>query len=147
MKIAIGADHAGFLLKEQLKEKLKRDGHDVADHGTVSSDSVDYPDFAAKVANDVAAGSSERGVLVCSSGVGMSIAANKIHGIRAALGTHEEEVRLTRQHNDANVLTLGAKFTAAEEAGRLVEVFLTQEFEGGRHAQRVEKISKLEQHD
>lgn len=147
MKIAIGADHAGFLLKEQLKEKLIRDGHDVADYGTHSSDSVDYPDFAAKVANDVAAGSSQRGVLVCSSGVGMSIAANKVHGIRAALGTHEEEVRLTRQHNDANVLTLGAKFTPPDEAARLVDVFLTQEFEGGRHAQRVEKISKLEQHD
>jgi ribose 5-phosphate isomerase B len=147
MKIAIGADHAGFLLKEQLKEKLLRDGHDVADYGTHSSDSVDYPDFAAKVANDVAAGSSQRGVLVCSSGVGMSIAANKVHGIRAALGTHEEEVRLTRQHNDANVLTLGAKFTPPDEAARLVDVFLTQEFEGGRHAQRVEKISKLEQHD
>ncbi|MBI1787740.1 MAG: ribose 5-phosphate isomerase B [Acidobacteria bacterium] len=147
MKIALGADHAGFLLKERLKEKLRQSGHEVVDHGAHSEESVDYPDFAAAVARDVAGGASERGLLVCSSGVGMSIAANKVPGARAALGTSEEEVRLTRQHNDANVLTLGQKFTPPEVAERLVDIFLTTAFEGGRHSRRVAKIAELERND
>jgi ribose 5-phosphate isomerase B len=147
MNIAIGADHAGFLLKEELKKKLLDEGHKVTDYGTTSTESTDYPDYAEAVARDVAGGKSERGVLVCGSGVGMSIAANKVHGVRAALGTNEEEVKLTREHNDANVLTLGARFTDPQAAVRMVDVFLSSDFQGGRHARRVEKIAKLEEHD
>lgn len=144
MKIAIGADHAGFVLKEKIKEKLVRDGHEVEDVGTHSGESVDYPDFARQVASKVSAGEAERGILVCYTGVGMSIAANKVPGVRAALGVNPEEVQLTRRHNNANVLTLGAILTTPEEAASLVDAFLNTEFEGGRHARRVQKISDLE---
>lgn len=145
MKISIGADHAGFALKESLREMLTKEGHQVIDHGTNSSESVDYPDYAGAVARDVAGKQADRGVLVCHTGVGMSIAANKIHGIRAALGTNIEEVRLVRRHNDANVLTLGARFTTPDEAKDLVSEFLQVEFEAGRHARRTGKITALEQ--
>ena len=111
MKVALGADHAGFLLKEQIRANLEAQGVEVHDFGTASQESTDYPDYAAKVAREVAAGHFDRGILVCSTGVGMSIAANKVEGIRAALGVNVEEVALTRGHNDANVLTLGAKYT------------------------------------
>jgi RpiB/LacA/LacB family sugar-phosphate isomerase len=144
MKIAIAADHAGFSLKERLREDLAREGHEVIDYGTNSADSVDYPDYAAAVGREVAAGRADRGILVCYTGVGMSIAANKVPGVRAALGTNPEEVRLTRAHNDANVLTLGAKFIEEPEAKTLADVFLTTEFEGGRHARRVAKIAGIE---
>jgi ribose 5-phosphate isomerase B len=144
MKIAIGADHAGFLLKEALLGVLRQSGHQVVDHGTSGAESCDYPDFAAAVARDVASGRADRGILVCFTGVGMSIAANKVHGIRAALGTCPEEVELVRAHNDANILTLGAKFTKPEDAGVLVHKFLTTEFMGGRHARRVDKITAIE---
>ena len=144
MKIAIAADHAGFALKEKLRDYLRAAGHEVTDLGTASTESTDYPYYAAAVGHKVASGEAERGVLVCSSGVGMSIAANKIHGVRAALGTHAEEVALVRGHNDANVLTLGAKFTPEPEAKQLLDVFLGTSFEGGRHARRVNKITQLE---
>jgi len=144
MKIAIAADHAGFELKEKLRDHLRAAGHDVTDLGTTSTASTDYPDYAAAVGRQVTSGEAERGVLVCSSGVGMSIAANKIPGVRAALGTHAEEVALVRGHNDANVLTIGAKFTGEPEARELVDVFLQTQFEGGRHARRVGKIAELE---
>lgn len=144
MKIAIGADHAGFLLKDKLRDQLRAAGHEVLDLGTDSPESVDYPDFAAAVSHKVSSGAVDRGILVCSSGVGMSIAANKIAGIRAALGTHEEEVGYVRRHNDANILALGAKYTDEPTAERLTEVFLNTEFEGGRHARRVAKIAALE---
>jgi glycine hydroxymethyltransferase len=144
MKIAIGADHAGFVLKEELKRRLQEQGHAVTDRGTDSTDSCDYPDFAEAVARDVAEGRAGRGVLVCSTGVGMSIAANKISGVRAALATTEDEVRLTRSHNDANVLTLGARYLDAPAAGELVDAFLETEFEGGRHSRRLDKIAALE---
>src|SRR2546427_317743 len=144
MKISIGAAHAGFLLKERLRQKLIADGHQVADRGTDSEQSCDYPDFAAAVAHDVAGGLAERGVLICGSGVGMSIAANKISGVRAALGTSEEQVRLTRAHNDANVLALGARTLDPSDAKRMVDVFLQTKFEGGRHAKRVALIARLE---
>lgn len=144
MRIAIAADHAGFTLKERLKRRLAERGHQVVDHGTTSEDSVDYPDFAAAVSRDVAKGTSDRGLLMCGSGVGMTIAANKVLGIRAALATNPEEVRLSRAHNDANVLAVGARFCTEEEAQILVDVFLNTEFDGGRHAQRVEKIRQLE---
>src|SRR5580700_1058002 len=111
MRIAIGADHAGFTLKNDLRDALRTDGYEVADLGTDSTASTDYPDYALKVARLVAAGQADRGVLVCGTGIGMSIAANKVHGIRAALATNPEEVRLTRAHNDANIITIGARYT------------------------------------
>jgi ribose 5-phosphate isomerase B len=144
MKISIGADHAGFVLKERLRHKLMAEGHDVADRGTNSEESCDYPDFAAAVARDVSGGLSERGVLVCGSGVGMSIAANKVSGVRAAVGTSEEQVRQTREHNDANVLALGSRNVDAPQAERMVDAFLQAGFEGGRHAKRVALITRLE---
>ncbi|MDX2267939.1 MAG: ribose 5-phosphate isomerase B [Bryobacter sp.] len=145
MRIAIGSDHAGFLLKERLRDRLRAQGYEVEDVGTTSTDSVDYPDFAEKVSEAVVEGKAEKGILVCSSGVGMSIAANKINGIRAALGTSEEEVGYVRRHNDANILAIGAKYTEAEVAEKMSDVFLNTEFEGGRHARRVEKIRLLEE--
>lgn len=145
MKIAIGSDHAGFELKEQLRDTLRAAGYQVADLGTASTESTDYPDFAAAVARAVRDGQADKGILVCSSGVGMSIAANKIKGIRAALGTNPEEVSFVRRHNDANVLAIGAKYTGAALAGELVNIFLTTEFEGGRHQRRLDKIKVLEQ--
>ncbi len=145
MKIAVGADHAGFPLKEHLRERLTRKGHEVVDHGTHSLESCDYPDYAAAVARDVAAGRADRGLLVCSTGVGMSIAANKIRGVRAALGTSAEQVRLTRSHNNANVITLGARFMDEATAETLLDVFLKTPFDGGRHARRLAKIAALEE--
>jgi ribose 5-phosphate isomerase B len=145
MKIAIGSDHAGFALKERLRDKLRAEGHYVVDLGTSSTESTDYPDFAAAVGHAVRDGAAEKGVLVCSSGVGMSIAANKIKGIRAALGTHPDEVSYVRRHNDANILAIGQKYTEPAEAEVMVDVFLTTEFEGGRHQRRLDKIKALEQ--
>ncbi|MFN7924946.1 MAG: ribose 5-phosphate isomerase B [Bryobacteraceae bacterium] len=145
MKIAIGADHAGFTLKEQLRQWLAARGHEVMDCGTGNGESTDYPDYAALVARRVTEGAVDRGILVCSTGVGMSIAANKVPGIRAALAVNPEEVHLTRSHNDANVLALGARYTDSATAEQMVDVFLNTEFEGGRHARRVAKIARLEE--
>src|SRR5579862_5674957 len=144
MKIAIGADHAGFSLKEKLRQKLAQDGHEVVDFGTASDASCDYPDFAQPVARDVAQGRSDRGILVCSTGMGMAIAANKVDGVRAAPAQSDDEVRLTREHNDANVLTLGARYLDEAHAMELIHIFLDTEFSGGRHARRVAKIAQLE---
>ncbi len=144
MRIAIGADHGGYLLKEQLRDFLRSQGHEIFDAGTDGLASTDYPDYAEAVGKRVAGGSAERGILVCTTGVGMSIAANKVAGIRAALAMNEDAVRLTRAHNDANVLTIGAKYTDASAAGRLVEIFLGTPFEAGRHGRRVEKIGRIE---
>jgi ribose 5-phosphate isomerase B len=144
MKIAIGADHAGFSLKEKLRQKLAGEGHDVVDFGTVSTESCDYPDFAQKVGRDVAQGRSDRGILVCSTGIGMAMAANKIDGVRAAPAQNDDEVKFTREHNDANVLTLGAKYLDENRALDLIDIFLKTEFAGGRHARRVAKIAQLE---
>jgi len=145
MKIALGSDHAGFPLKQHLVDSLRRSGHQVTDVGTNSSESVDYPDYAAEVGKAVAAGDADYGILVCGSGVGMSIAANKIPGIRAVLGVQAEQVRLSRAHNNANVLALGNWVTAPPAAEQFVELFLNTEFEGGRHARRVAKIDALAQ--
>jgi ribose 5-phosphate isomerase B len=144
MKIAIGADHAGFALKENLRQKLLRDGHDVVDFGTNSAESCDYPDFAGAVAREVGGARCDRGILVCYTGIGMAIAANKVAGVRDAPAQCDEEVQLTRRHNDANVLTLGAHLLTGERAAELVDLFLGTEFEGGRHARRVAKIARLE---
>jgi ribose 5-phosphate isomerase B len=144
MKIAIAADHAGFALKNGLRDRLLAEGHDVKDFGADSAESTDYPDYAAKVAHAVAGGEFERGVLVCNTGVGMSIAANKVPGIRAALGVNEAEVRLTRSHNNANILTLGSTLVGQPTAERLAKIFLETGFDGGRHARRLAKIADLE---
>ena len=144
MKIAIGADHAGFSLKEKLRSQLAGEGHEVVDYGTNAEVSCDYPDFAQPVAREVAAGHSDRGILVCSTGIGMAIAANKVDGVRAAPAVNEDEVHLTREHNDANVLTIGAKYLDEEQAMRMVHIFLETAFAGGRHARRVAKIAQLE---
>jgi ribose 5-phosphate isomerase B len=144
MKIAIGADHAGYSLKEKLRHRLAGEGHEIVDYGPTSDTSCDYPDFAQPVARDVASGRSDRGILVCSTGIGMAIAANKVDGVRAAPAVNEDEVHLTREHNDANVLTIGAKYLDEQQALNLVHVFLDTQFAGGRHARRVAKIAQLE---
>src|SRR5581483_1897173 len=144
MKISLAADHAGFALKEQLRQRQTADGHEVMDYGTTSNESCDYPDFAQPVARDVAQGRSDRGILVCSTGIGMAMAANKVDGVRAAPAQSEDEVRMTREHNDCNVLTLGAKYLDEPHAMDLIHIFLGTEFAGGRHARRVAKIAQLE---
>jgi len=144
MRVAIGADHAGFSLKEEIKGLLAGLGIEVQDFGTGSDASVDYPDFAARVAHGVSDGTFERGILVCGTGIGMAMAANKIAGVRAAPVTGIEGARLSRQHNDANVLALGARLTATEFALDIVRTFLDTPFEGGRHQRRIDKISGLE---
>ncbi len=144
MKIAIGADHAGFALKDQVRDALRHAGYEVVDVGTDSPESTDYPDYAGAVAHDVVSGAADRGILVCSTGVGMSIAANKVDGIRAAIAFNVDEVRLTRAHNDANIITIGARYTGPDAANEMVRVFLETPFEGGRHARRVGKIAQLE---
>jgi ribose 5-phosphate isomerase B len=144
MRIALGADHAGYLLKDRLREALERWGHTVSDLGTNSADSVDYPDFARRVGTAVAAGEADRGVLVCGTGIGMAISANKVHGVRAACCNNQFNARLARAHNDANVFTVGAREVAPEHAEAILEVFLATEFEGGRHQRRIVKIHDLE---
>jgi ribose 5-phosphate isomerase B len=138
--IAIAADHAGFELKTALIQKLEEWGHIVLDLGTNGSESVDYPDFAAALATALAEGRAERGVLICGSGIGISIAANRHRHVRAALCHDERSARLARQHNDANVLALGARFTDPGAAALILEAFLGTPFEGGRHAGRVAKL-------
>jgi ribose 5-phosphate isomerase B len=143
-RIAIGADHAGFEDKERIKRQLEALGVEYEDVGTNSTESVDYPLYAQKVAEKVATGAVEQGILVCGSGNGMQMAANKVRGIRAALAWNEETARLARQHNDANVLSVPARMISPEEAEKVVKSFLEAEFEGGRHARRVDEISDLE---
>jgi ribose 5-phosphate isomerase B len=138
--LVIGADHAGFELKERLKKALDRLGIAYEDVGTHSSESVDYPDYARKVAEAVSRGEAERGLLVCGSGQGMAMTANRFRGVRAALPFDEQTARLSREHNDANVLALGGRTLDHEKAERILEVFLKTPFAGGRHAKRVEKI-------
>ncbi|HEX8852394.1 MAG TPA: ribose 5-phosphate isomerase B, partial [Pyrinomonadaceae bacterium] len=142
-RIAIGSDHAGYESKEQARRAIEALGLQVQDMGTHSAASVDYPDFGAAVGRAVAAGEAERGVLICGSGIGISMAANKVPGVRAALCWNEETARLARQHNDANVLCIGARFIEPELAASMIRVFLETEFDGGRHRGRVEKLSQL----
>src|SRR3982751_6456845 len=143
-KIALGADHAGFDEKEKIKKTLDDLGVEYTDMGTVSADSVDYPDFAKNVAEAVSQGEADQGLLVCGSGTGMAIAANKVHGIRAAVAWNEEIARLARQHNNANVLSLAARYTTDEENQKIVKAWFSADFEGGRHERRVEKIENAE---
>ena len=138
--IALGSDHAGYELKEAVKKHLLGRGHVVEDMGTYSTESMDYPDPAHAVARSVASGASALGVLICGSGNGVSIAANRHLGVRCALAWNPEVARLARAHNDANVLALPARFIGAEDAVAAIDGFLTSSFEGGRHARRVEKI-------
>lgn len=145
MRIAIGSDHAGYEQKERLKAYLENRGHDVVDLGADSAvESVDYPDYAIKVGRAVAKGDAERGVLVCGTGIGMSIAANKVPGVRAANVTDPEFARLARQHNNANVVSVSGRFVPVAVNEEIIDAFLDTEFEGGRHAGRVEKISAAE---
>ncbi len=144
MKIAIGADHAGFAAKEEIKSVIKALGHQVLDQGTTSDASVDYPDYAEKVARAVIGGEADRGVLICGTGIGMSIAANKIDGIRAAVVTDEKTAELSRKHNDANIFCAGARNTPVVRIAESLKVWLQTEFEGGRHLSRVGKIAALE---
>ena len=140
MKIAIACDHAGFEMKEHVKALLSSGGNDVNDLGTYSTDSVDYPDFAHKLAIEVESGAATLGFLLCGSGNGVCITANKHKGVRAALAWNAEIAALARQHNDANVLCIPARFISTDDADKIVRAFLDTQFEGGRHQRRVEKI-------
>ena len=143
MQIAIGSDHAGFERKQEIIEHLQSLGHTVLDLGTFSKDSMDYPDIAVEVAQKVAQNLVERGILICGSGIGVSIVANKTEGVRAANCVNEEMALLSRQHNDANVLALGERLVDKTTALNMVDIFLSTPFEGGRHEQRVSKIHGL----
>ena len=145
MKIALGADHAGFELKNKIKSWLDEQGIPVADLGTNSSDSVDYPDYARKVAEDVAAHRADLGILVCGTGIGMAISANKVPGIRAANADSEFAAQMAREHNNANVLTLGARILNDDSACKIVDKWLHTQFAGGRHQTRVDKIMAIEE--
>lgn len=142
MKVAIAADHGGFELKEQLKKQLT--GITLTDLGTYSADSVDYPDYGADLARKVAAGEFDRGILVCGSGIGISIAANKIKGIRAALCHNVYTAEMARRHNDANIIAMGGRVVDETTAVEMTRVFLGTDFEGGRHARRVEKLNNIQ---
>ncbi len=144
MKIIIGSDHAGFELKTSLVKRLKAAGYEIEDVGTHNTESVDYPDFAAAVGRRVANQTDDLGILVCRTGLGMSIAANKIQGVRAAPVTSERLADLCREHNDANVLCLGADLVAAEQADSIVRSFVQARYEGGRHERRLRKVRDLE---
>ena len=144
MRIALGSDHAGYLLKEDLKRFLVDKGHEVIDVGTDSEEPVDYPSYCAAAAREVVLGHADRAVLVGGSGQGEQIAANKVHGIRAALCHDLFTARLSREHNDANVLTMGGRIVAPALAREIVQVWLATGFEGGRHVRRLEQISEIE---
>ncbi|MCR4879767.1 MAG: ribose 5-phosphate isomerase B [Bacilli bacterium] len=142
MKIAIGCDHGGYELKEQLRRYLSNNGHEVIDCGTDSVESVHYPVFAKMVAKNVLNGKAERGILICTTGEGVSMTANRFKGIRCGLCYNDEVARLMRAHNDANIIAFGARFTPLEDAIKRVEIFLNTKFEGGRHQTRVEMLDE-----
>ncbi len=144
MIVSIASDHAGFEQKQQLVEFLKDEGYQVVDQGPQSDERVDYPDFAVLVGKDVSSGRVDRGVLVCGTGVGMALAADKIAGVRAANIINTQFAELCRQHNNANVITLSGRFVSLDENKEILRTFLTTEFEGGRHADRVAKIDALD---
>ena len=144
MKIALGADHGGYALKEEIKKMLERLGHTYEDFGCFSTDSCDYPDFGAAAARAVAAEECERGIVVCTTGIGMSIVANKIPGIRCAHCADSVEAEMTRRHNNANILCLGGLVTEEKTALEIVDTFLKFDFEGGRHQRRIDQIADIE---
>ena len=144
MKVAIGSDHAGYKLKEEIKSILDEMSIEYQDYGCKTEDSCDYPDIAAPVARAVSSGEADRGILVCGTGIGMSIAANKIRGIRASLCHDVFSAKMTREHNNSNVLTIGARVIDSELALEIVKTWLFTEYQGGRHARRLAKISLLE---
>ena len=144
MRVSIGSDHAGFEQKQALVDYLKGKGHEVVDRGPANDDRVDYPDYAAPVARDVADGAADYGVLVCGTGIGMAMAADKVPGVRAANIINPAFAALCREHNDANVITLSGRFVRLEENERILDAFLATDFGGGRHAGRVEKIMALD---
>ena len=144
MKLSIACDHGAFDLKERLKAHLTSQGHQVTDCGTHSTDSCDYHDFGVAAARLVADGTCDRGVVLCTTGIGMSIAANKVRGVRCALCHEPLSAEMTRRHNDANVLAMGAGVTGGNLAERILDVFLTTDFEGGRHQRRVDKVMEIE---
>jgi ribose 5-phosphate isomerase B len=144
MKIAVGSDHGGFELKEAVKEYLKEKNYEVTDFGACNTESVDYPEIGEKVALSVKNGESNRGIIVCGTGLGISISANKIPGIRAALVSDTFSAKMSRAHNDANILALGGRVLGLDLALEIVDVWLHTEFEGGRHERRVNKIKDLE---
>ena len=145
MKIALGCDHGGFELKQTIKKLLDENGIDYEDFGCNSLESCDYPEFGAAAARAVASGACDKGIVICTTGIGISIAANKVRGIRCAHCADTLEAQLCRQHNDANMMALGAGFTGPVLAKKMVEVFLSTEFEGGRHERRVNKIRAIEE--
>jgi ribose 5-phosphate isomerase B len=145
MRIALGSDHRGCAVKARIAEQLRGQGHEVTDLGTHGPESVDYPDIAFAVADQVGPGTAERGILVCGSGIGMSIAANKVRGVRAALCLDDYSAEMSRRHNDANVLCLSGDVSGQKVIDRIVDVWLTTPFEGGRHARRLDKIAEREQ--
>jgi ribose 5-phosphate isomerase B len=147
MKIALGADHAGYELKDRIKEHLAQRGIEVQDEGTTSSDSVDYPDFARKVADAVVDHRASLGILVCGTGIGMAMSANKVPGIRAANCDTLFEAQMSREHNDANVLALGARVLEPESAFEIVDLWIHTAFQGGRHQRRVDKIHEIEKQE
>ena len=142
--IAFGCDHAGFELKEHLVQRLSAAGHDIVDHGTFSTESVDYPEFCAAAARSVRDGEADFGIVLGGSGQGEQLAANKVRGVRAALCNELYTARMAREHNDANVLAMGARVVGVGLAEEIVDLFLTTEFEGGRHARRVAQLTELE---
>jgi ribose 5-phosphate isomerase B len=144
MKIVVGSDHAGFPMKEKVRPILEAAGHEVVDVGTDSEESTDYPLYAADAARMVASGDAERAVLVCGSGVGVSIVANKVDGVRAVNAHDAEEAEMSRRHNDANVLTLAGRRLEEGDAAEIIERFMDTEFEGGRHQRRVDQITDVE---
>lgn len=145
MKVAVGADHKGFEFKQKVKEILTRLGHEAVDFGTHSTEAVDYPDFGLKVAEAVVTGAADYGITVCWTGNGMNIAVNKVKGIRAGMAVNVEMAYYTRLHNDANVMTLAAKYTPEDKLEEIIKTFLQTEFEGGRHVPRLKKIRQAEE--
>jgi ribose 5-phosphate isomerase B len=144
MRISVGSDHRGLEVKNRLAELLTRLGHEVCDEGTHSAESVDYPDIASVVARKVAEGDADRGILVCGTGIGMSITANKFPGIRAAICNDAVTAEISRRHNDVNVLCLAGDLLGQRNIDRLIEIWIDTKFEGGRHARRLEKIARID---
>ena len=144
MKIAFGCDHRGYILKDAILAHLRENGHEVVDMGTDSTERVDYPVYGEKVARAVASGECDKGIVICTTGIGISMSANKVKGIRCALCTDSLQAEMTRRHNDANMMALGAGITGGNLAKRMVEIFLNTEFEGGRHARRVALLDAIQ---